>query len=155
MRLKAHLLKHAYPWYKAYLRIRKPIHAGTRVIVQRGNEILLIRHSYGSPAWSLPGGKIDRGETPRHGAVREVREEVGLRIDPERFREHAVIPTTSRYGDGSLYLYHVVLEPAEAAAHTVRIDNGEIIAAQWAMLGTLPADLAQHVDIALAAAGLV
>ena len=31
--------------------------------------------------WAFPGGRIDDGETPLQGALREMREEVGLRLD--------------------------------------------------------------------------
>ena len=31
--------------------------------------------------WALPGGRIDRGETPEETALREMYEEVGLRLD--------------------------------------------------------------------------
>src|SRR5690606_38963013 len=39
--------------------------------------VLLVRHSYGPPVWSLPGGGIDRGEHPERAALREIREELG------------------------------------------------------------------------------
>jgi 8-oxo-dGTP pyrophosphatase MutT (NUDIX family) len=32
--------------------------------------------------WALPGGRIDAGETPAAAALRELDEEVGLRLDP-------------------------------------------------------------------------
>ena len=32
--------------------------------------------------WALPGGRIDDGETPEQTALREMREEVGLELDP-------------------------------------------------------------------------
>ncbi|MFY9588622.1 MAG: CoA pyrophosphatase [Actinomycetota bacterium] len=31
--------------------------------------------------WALPGGRLDAGETPADGALRELEEEVGLRVD--------------------------------------------------------------------------
>jgi 8-oxo-dGTP pyrophosphatase MutT (NUDIX family) len=32
--------------------------------------------------WALPGGRIDEGETPLDAALREVDEELGLRLEP-------------------------------------------------------------------------
>jgi 8-oxo-dGTP pyrophosphatase MutT (NUDIX family) len=32
--------------------------------------------------WALPGGRIDAGETPEVAALRELHEEVGLRLEP-------------------------------------------------------------------------
>ena len=47
-------------------------------ILQREGEILLVqRLRYHD--WSLPKGKLDRGETPLQAALREVREETGYR----------------------------------------------------------------------------
>ena len=34
--------------------------------------------------WALPGGRIDRGERPEQTALRELYEEVGLKLGPER-----------------------------------------------------------------------
>ncbi|KQT13455.1 NUDIX hydrolase [Ramlibacter sp. Leaf400] len=35
-----------------------------------------------SGQWALPGGRIDEGETPEAAALRELHEEVGLRLEP-------------------------------------------------------------------------
>lgn len=53
--------------------------AGAGIVVFRGDEVLLIRR--GKPPyegeWSLPGGKIEYGETAAEAALRELAEETG------------------------------------------------------------------------------
>ena len=54
-----------------------------------GQEVLLsIRHAPGvvglDGKWELPGGKIEFGETPDQTVVREIREEIGIEINPLR-----------------------------------------------------------------------
>ena len=50
---------------------------GTRTVVLRGDQVLLVRHTY-APGWMFPGGGVDRGETIFASAMREVREEAGI-----------------------------------------------------------------------------
>lgn len=37
--------------------------------------------------WSTPGGHVDKGETPREAAARELKEETGIKVDPETLSE--------------------------------------------------------------------
>ena len=57
---------------------RQPV-PGAGMVVFRGDEVLLIRR--GKPPyvgqWSLPGGKIEYGETAAEAALRELAEETG------------------------------------------------------------------------------
>jgi ADP-ribose pyrophosphatase YjhB (NUDIX family) len=46
--------------------------------------ILVVRTTYLGPGWMLPGGRVERGETPHEAAVRETREETGLRVELDR-----------------------------------------------------------------------
>ncbi len=61
-------------------RILRPRAIGVRVLVQRGDEILLVCHRGGAAPWSLPGGGIDAGEAPALAARREALEESGCPV---------------------------------------------------------------------------
>ena len=54
------------------------------VVKDDHGRLLLIKrgHAPGAGLWSLPGGRIEPGETDTEALVREMREETGLVIDP-------------------------------------------------------------------------
>lgn len=56
------------------------------IVYDEAGRLLLIRR--GQPphagSWSLPGGRIEAGETPRQAVVREAAEETGLIVVPDR-----------------------------------------------------------------------
>ena len=51
------------------------------VIILNADRELLLCHVTGQNHWDLPKGGIDIGETPMQAALRETREECGLRLD--------------------------------------------------------------------------
>lgn len=54
---------------------------GAHVLVEHeSGRILVVRTTYLGGEWMLPGGRVERGETPHAAAVREVREETGLAV---------------------------------------------------------------------------
>ena len=52
----------------------------TGVIFNDRREVLLLKHTYRSHAWSLPGGYLETGEHPRESLEREIKEEAGFVI---------------------------------------------------------------------------
>ena len=55
----------------------------SRAAVFESDKILLVRESTDG-LWSLPGGWVDADQTVRSNIVKEVREETGLEVEPER-----------------------------------------------------------------------
>ncbi|MEZ0094673.1 NUDIX domain-containing protein [Streptacidiphilus sp. EB129] len=47
--------------------------------------VLLVDPVY-KPGWEFPGGVVEEGEAPSRAAAREVAEELGLTVDPDRLR---------------------------------------------------------------------
>ncbi len=57
---------------------------GVAAIIFNDQHELLLQHRSDNGLWGLPGGAIDPGEEPAEAVVREVYEETGLRVLPER-----------------------------------------------------------------------
>jgi 8-oxo-dGTP diphosphatase len=64
--------------------VAKPIGAAA-VIMDDDGRVLLVKHTYDRLNWELPGGVAEANESAEETAMREVREETGLRVRVERF----------------------------------------------------------------------
>ncbi len=107
---------------------------GCRVLaLDSAGRVLLIRHSYGSGNWLLPGGGIARGEAPLAAAQRELAEETGLRL--EQARCFAVIDEPLY---GTVNRVHLVCGKAQGE---LRCDGREVIAARFFAATDWPGDL--------------
>jgi ADP-ribose pyrophosphatase YjhB (NUDIX family) len=64
------------------------------VITDPAGRLLLIRrgHEPGAGLWSLPGGRVEEGETDEQALVRELREETGLSVSPVRLLGEVLRP---------------------------------------------------------------
>lgn len=63
-----------------------PLPVAVVLIPNKDGHVFLVQRGVAPRAgmWALPGGFIDRGETPDQGAVREAKEETGLDVEIER-----------------------------------------------------------------------
>ena len=70
--------------------------------------------------WALPGGRLDAGETPEQAALREMEEEVGLRLDAS-----AVLGRLDDFATRSGYIITPVVVWA-GAARDLQAEPGEV-----------------------------
>ena len=88
-----------------------PAHLGANAIITCQGKLLLERRR-DSDTWGLVGGGVKKTETELQAIVREVREELGLRIPAENFHKLAVYGEPGRiaaYRDGSIWRMVIVV----------------------------------------------
>jgi 8-oxo-dGTP diphosphatase len=136
----------AYRLLRAWWFVRRPAHRGALVALWHGGKILLLRSSYRA-GWSLPGGGIARGETARDAALRELREEVGLAVDPAALREAQTVELAWEHRSDHTTIFEIEMtEPP-----TLRLDHREIVAASFHRPDAIdPSTVAPHVALYLA-----
>ncbi len=126
------VMQTAYLVRKLVFRLFRVRTRGVKVMVfNRAGELLLIRNSYGrTHSYVLPGGGVNRNETPEAAAAREVIEEVGLKVRGlARVSEHF----SAREGKGDT----IILFRADAEGEP-RADNLEVEEARFFRLDRLP-----------------
>ena len=102
------------------------------VIARYGGQVALVWERYeawDAPYWNLPSGAVEDGETPATGAVRELREESGLRTRPG---ELELVWTTRTVVDGraTSRSWNYVVEVADPA-FAVDDPDGSVMEVRW------------------------
>lgn len=118
-------------FFRLYWFIFRPKTRGVNCIIQFGNKILFIRHSYGSKKWTIPGGGVERKETFEEAARREVKEEVD--IDLNNIKKIGEYVNNKEYKEDYVQCFL-----SEVDDPYFKIDNFEISDAKWATLDEIP-----------------
>ena len=127
---------------RLWWRVRRPQRSSVLVAVfDDAGRVLLARHSYGAPVWTLLGGGIGRNEDPEHAARREFREELGCALAEARLVTSVTEPDSG--SQDRRYLFVATL------AGTPVPDMREIVEIGWFGPGALPANTSKWVGPAL------
>ena len=98
------------------------------LIENEQGELLIVKSDY-KDHWSLPGGIVDPGESPLKAAVREVEEEVGIKIDAENLQLAMV---ASRHSDEFLTNQFVFFAQLENnVLSEIKLQESEIVSSKF------------------------
>jgi 8-oxo-dGTP pyrophosphatase MutT (NUDIX family) len=118
---------------------------GVKCVILRGDEVLLVRHTYGPKRWELPGGARHPGEELADTARRETHEELGADL--------ADWTPLGTY-EGHIGRARVTLHPFLTRVDELepRRDEVEIAQARFFPVDRLPSPLGEDVPVILARA---
>lgn len=77
----------------------------TGIVIEDGRLLLLNQDTDTGRSWSLPGGKLEDGETLAEALVREMKEETGLDVEPGR-----LLYVCDHLPGGGTHVVHVTFE---------------------------------------------
>ena len=99
------------------------------LILNKSNEILLVKSYKWKDFWTVPGGHIEVGETAENAIKREVMEEVGLDITPIKLLlvQEAVYPKNFNLCKHFIFLDYLCI----SKKMEVTLDNREIQEYIW------------------------
>ena len=135
------------PLRRAAVRAGTPSYTvGAVALLRHGDGRVLFVDQRHSGGWALPGGLLRRGECPDDAVVREVAEEVGVRLEPSELPVPvAAVNAHVRRVD----LVYVMAAPEGADPHSE--DEAEVRRVGWYPLDALPDVSAPTLEILRAA----
>jgi 8-oxo-dGTP diphosphatase len=108
------------------------MHGYAGVVAEYDGRVALVHERYeawDAPYWTLPSGAVEPGETPAGGAIRELREETGLRVDADALD---VVWTTHQVSDGrTLSRSWNYVVPVSDPVFAIDDPDGSVMDAQW------------------------
>ncbi len=120
------LLTIAYRCALLYWRITRPNAFGAFVAVWHEGQVMTIKNSY-KPQWTFPGGGIKSTESPVEAATRELREEVGIRVESTALKVVEQFICHSEFKKDHATAFEVKLE----SKPDFQIDGFEVVDAQF------------------------
>jgi len=96
---------------------------GVGLVIMREDEVLIIQRAADPDKglWSVPGGKVEWGETCQIAAVREVKEETNLDVNVKDIKLVDIVNKVIKDEEGKIKFHFVIVD------YVTRIFKGDVI----------------------------
>ena len=113
---------------------RKPMSAAV-LFTNSDDELLLVKPNY-RDTWNLPGGVVDEHESPLSAAVREVKEELDLSVEPSKLQFRTVDYRPAKDGlTDKLYFYFYGGTLDASSISNIQLQESELDEMRFVTLG--------------------
>lgn len=102
---------------------KKRMGAGALFFDKTGR-LLIVKPSY-KGYWSIPGGVVEKDESPKRGCLREIREEIGLSVSDIEFVSVSYSPDKEDKGESLQFMFNAGILDDEDISK-IKIDGKEI-----------------------------
>jgi|SRR5690606_2506679 len=138
--MKNLLYRIAYPILKMGWFIFRPRTRGVKILIfDLKGRVLMVRHNYGRGYWTFPGGGVHKGEDEIAAAIREIDEELGMKLIKVELL--GVYQSNFEYKRDTVSVFKTVVEDA-----AVIKDDAEIAEVSWFRMNELPQFLSPRVQ---------
>ncbi len=104
-------------------------------ILNEGKILMSLRNDPRQPQfhnkWEFPGGGVDPGETLHENVVREVEEEVGLKVEVVRLLQHIHVELMEKQHTQTSYQVFLVPYVCKVVGGELKPSDEEVIEARW------------------------
>ncbi|NCU37789.1 NUDIX hydrolase [Candidatus Saccharibacteria bacterium] len=118
--MKEFTVKQTIAWLRT---LEKRMSSGAVALKTEDDRVVVVKANY-KRYWSLPGGVIDKGETPRVAAAREVHEEVGICVDPSDLIFKMVVDRVSTIAQTYQFVFEATITDYDIAQ--IKVQESEI-----------------------------
>lgn len=85
----------------------KSIRKAVRCYLIKNNKVVVTKYKQGNKKegyYDIPGGKIEKGEIPEETAIREMKEETGLKVKNLKYKGNMIIEYPNRIFDFDVFI---------------------------------------------------
>jgi mutator protein MutT len=126
-------------WLRKYVGHQKVIITGAAGLIRDAQGRVLLQKRRDNGLWGFPGGMQELGETAMDAVRREVREEVGLVVEPKRLIGIYTSPDFDRvYPNGDQSQMSISFFECQVLGGDLKMQEEEVLEIGWFDLDHLP-----------------